>query len=96
MKQIIGLFFGSFDPIHKGHLELVQDTYFNKLDQIWFVLTPENPFKKDNIIASFHHRSQMVRIAISNFEKFKLCDIEYKLSAPYYTADTLCVLLPRL
>ena len=92
MNKKIGLFFGSFDPIHNGHIQIANNPYFVQFDQIWFLVTPESPFKKGKIIASFYDRLEMVKLSISDNKKFVPSDLENQLSPPYYTANTLSFL----
>ena len=96
MTHKIGLFFGSFDPVHKGHLEVVNCLDYSSFNEIWLMVTPENPFKKGQIVASFQQRIEMLSIAIAenrNQKKIiKICDLEAKLTEPYYTANTLAYL----
>ena len=86
----IGLFFGSFNPIHIGHLAIANYIVeFTDLDKVWFVVSPHNPLKKKNTLLADHHRLEMVRIAVEDDNRFKASDIEFKLSQPSYTIDTL-------
>jgi nicotinate-nucleotide adenylyltransferase len=86
----IGLFFGSFNPIHTGHLMLAEGIMNETdLDQIWFVVTPHNPTKKKGNLLADHHRLNMVRDAIHDNLKFRASDIEFHLPQPNYTAITL-------
>ena len=86
----IGLFFGSFNPIHTGHLILAEGVINETdLDQIWFVVTPHNPTKKKGNLLADHHRLNMVRDAIHENLKFRASDIEFHLTQPNYTAITL-------
>jgi len=89
----IGLFFGSFNPIHIGHLiiaNLVHQTEF--IDEIWFVITPQNPLKKSSNLIHTFDRIDLLNAAISEHYRFKVCDIELKLPKPNYTVDTLTYL----
>jgi len=89
----IGLFFGSFNPIHIGHLIIA--SYFadnTDLDQIWFVVSPQNPLKEKKTLLNNIHRLALVNIAIDDNNKFKSCDIEFQLPLPSYTINTLTVL----
>ena len=89
----VGLLFGTFDPIHKGHLAVVENaisTYL--LDQIWFVVTPQSPFKKNSILASEKHRFKMVELATQSHSKFFASKIEFQLEYPNYTFNTLSFL----
>lgn len=86
----IGLYFGSFNPIHIGHLIIANYfAEFTDLDQIWMVVTPHNPLKKKNTLLDDYHRLEMVYLATDNFSKIKPSDIEFKLSQPNYTVNTL-------
>ena len=86
----IGLFFGTFNPIHNGHL-LIAKKAINKLklDQVWFVLTPLSPFKKNKKILDKNVRAELIDIALSKEKKFFLCKEEFKMKIPNYTIDTL-------
>jgi len=92
MKKV-GLFFGSFNPIHIGHLiianHLVEHT---DLDELWFIVTPHNPHKEKKTLLKDHHRLTMVRLAIENYPKLKASNIEFDLPKPNYTINTLTVL----
>jgi nicotinate-nucleotide adenylyltransferase len=86
----IGLYFGTFNPIHIGHLIIANHMAENSdLDQIWMVVTPHNPHKKKNSLLDDHHRLQMVHLATEDFSKIKPSDIEFRLSQPNYTVNTL-------
>lgn len=86
----IGLFFGSFNPIHIGHL-IIANTFLENsdLDQIWFVVSPQNPLKRKQSLAPEYDRLYMVERAISDNFKMKACDIEFNMPKPSYTIDTL-------
>lgn len=89
----IGLFFGSFNPIHIGHLVIANHFVENSdLDQIWFVVTPHNPFKKKNTLLDNHQRYEMVYRATKDYDNLKPSDIEFGLSQPNYTINTLTYL----
>jgi nicotinate-nucleotide adenylyltransferase len=89
----IGLYFGSFNPVHIGHMAIAgYMTEFAGLDQIWFVVSPQNPLKKKDSLLADHHRLYMVQIAIGDNDKIKASDIEFKLPVPSYTIDTLTYL----
>ena len=92
MKKKIGLFFGSFDPIHNGHIQIINNGYFSQFHQIWFIVTPESPFKKGKIFASFYHRFEMVKLSVDGNKNMIASDVECQLSSPYYTANTLSFL----
>jgi nicotinate-nucleotide adenylyltransferase len=89
----IGLFFGSFNPIHIGHLAIANYMVeFTDLDKLWFVVSPHNPLKKKSTLLADHHRLQMVRVAVEDDTRFQASDIEFKLPQPSYTIDTLTYL----
>ena len=86
----IGLYFGSFNPIHIGHLIIANHMVENSdLDQIWLVVTPHNPHKKKNTLLDNNHRLAMVDIALENYPKLKSSKIEFDLPQPSYTVNTL-------
>ena len=86
----IGLYFGSFNPIHTGHLIIANHIANNTiLDEVWFVVSPQNPFKNTNSLLNEQHRLSLVKIAIEGEKKLKASNIEFKLPKPSYTADTL-------
>jgi nicotinate-nucleotide adenylyltransferase len=86
----IGLYFGTFNPIHVGHLIIANHmAEHSDLDQVWMVVTPHNPLKKKNTLLNDYHRLQMVHLATENFPKIKPSDIEFKLAQPNYTVNTL-------
>jgi nicotinate-nucleotide adenylyltransferase len=86
----IGLYFGTFNPIHIGHLIIANHmAEHSDLDQIWMVVTPHNPLKKKSTLLDDYHRLQMVHLATEDFPKIKPSDIEFKLSQPNYTVHTL-------
>ena len=86
----VGLFFGTFDPIHNGHVGIADNVMStNLIDQVWFVVTPKSPFKKNSIIASKEHRLKMVEIAIKQYPNFFSSNIEFQLESPQYTFKTL-------
>lgn len=85
-----GLFFGSFNPIHTGHMLIANYmAAYTPLQEIWFVVSPHNPLKDCNLLISEQQRLEMVQIAIGNDTRFKACDIEFSLPRPSYTIDTL-------
>jgi nicotinate-nucleotide adenylyltransferase len=86
----IGLYFGTFNPIHIGHLIIANYMVENSdLDEIWMVVTPHNPFKKKSSLLDNHHRFELVYKATENYPKLKPSDIEFKLPQPNYTINTL-------
>ena len=86
----VGLYFGTFNPIHVGHLIIANYMVENSdLDEIWMVVTPHNPFKKKSSLLGNHHRYELVYKATEKYPKIKASDIEFKLPQPNYTAHTL-------
>ena len=86
----IGLYFGTFNPIHIGHLIISNHmAEHSDLDQIWLVVTPHNPHKQKNTLLDDYHRLHMVHLATEDFPKIKPSDIEFKLPQPNYTINTL-------
>jgi len=86
----IGLYFGSFNPIHVGHLIIANQLVENSdLDQIWFVVTPHNPFKKKSTLLDNYQRLEMVYLATKDYDTLKESDIEFNLPQPNYTVNTL-------
>jgi nicotinate-nucleotide adenylyltransferase len=89
----IGLYFGSFNPVHIGHMAIAgYMTEFAGLDQVWFVVSPHNPLKKKESLLADHQRLYMTQLAIGDSDKIKSTDIEFKLPVPSYTIDTLTYL----
>ena len=86
----IGLFFGSFNPVHVGHMIVANYMAENTdLDQVWFVVTPQNPLKNRRQLLNEYDRLEMVNLAIDGHAKLKASDIEFKLPRPSFTIDTL-------
>jgi len=86
----VGLFFGSFNPIHIGHLVIANHLVeYSDLDQVWFVVTPHNPFKNKNTLLDNYQRLEMVYRATKDYTKLKPSDIEFNLPQPNYTINTL-------
>jgi len=89
----IGLYFGSFNPIHCGHLIIASHVADSGLvDQVWLVVSPHNPLKKENGLLNEYHRLHLVQLAIEDDTRLKASDIEFKLPKPSYTIDTLIYL----
>lgn len=89
MKKI-GLYFGTFNPIHIGHLIIANHiAEHSDLDELWLVITPHNPMKKKNSLLEDYHRLELVRRACEGYNKLKPSDIEFKLTQPNYTVNTL-------
>jgi len=86
----IGLYFGTFNPIHIGHLIIANHlAEYSGLDQIWMVVTPHNPFKNKQTLLDDYQRLQLVFLATEDYPKIKPSDIEFKLPQPNYTVNTL-------
>ena len=89
----IGLYFGSFNPVHIGHIAIAgYMTEFAGLKQVWFVVSPHNPLKRKETLLAGHHRLYMTQLAIGDNDRLKASDIEFKLPVPSYTIDTLTYL----
>lgn len=89
----VGLFFGSFNPIHIGHLIIANYiANFTFLDEVWFVVSPQNPFKEKKSLGNMYDRLEMVNLAIEGSDKLRASDIEFNLPQPSYTIDTLIYL----
>lgn len=92
MKKV-GLYFGTFNPFHIGHLiianHLVEHT---DMDEVWLVITPQSPFKKKKNLLKNHHRLELVYRGTEDYEKLKPCDVEFNLPQPSYTSKTLAEL----
>lgn len=89
----IGLYFGSFNPIHIGHL-IVASYVANhtKMQQVWFVVSPQNPLKPSSVLLNEYHRLHLVRLAVEDDLRLKASEVEFKLPRPSYTIDTLTYL----
>ncbi len=88
-----GLFFGSFNPIHIGHLAIANYIVeFTDLDNIWFVVSPHNPLKPKKSLLADNHRYYMVNLAVEDDHRFKVSNIEFHLPQPSYTVNTLAYL----
>ncbi len=89
----IGLFFGSFNPVHTGHLIIANHIANNTdLDQIWFVVSPQNPLKKSNYLLHEQQRKRLIDLCIEGEKKLRTSNVEFKLPKPSYTIDTLIYL----
>ncbi len=92
-SKTTGLFFGSFNPIHTGHLILANYMLsFAGLSEVWFVISPQNPFKQKESLLADHHRYYMVNLAIEDNPHFLASDMEFKMPKPSFTIDTLTFL----
>src|SRR5688572_4794916 len=89
----IGLYFGSFNPIHNGHL-IIANHVLNEtgLTKIWFIVSPQNPFKESNNLLNSYDRLHLVSKAIEHDNRMKASDIELHLPKPSYTVTTLAYL----
>ncbi|RXK60692.1 nicotinate-nucleotide adenylyltransferase [Lacibacter luteus] len=88
-----GLYFGSFNPIHNGHLIIAQHVLNETdLEQIWFVVSPQNPFKQQKTLLNEYDRLYLVNLAVQKANNFKAVDIEFNLPKPSYTVNTLAYL----
>ena len=92
----VGLYFGTFNPIHVGHMVIA--SYMSEhtgLDQVWFVVTPQNPLKNKKSLLQDSHRLALVREAVDESPNLKASDIEFGLSQPNYTTNTLAHLIEK-
>ncbi len=89
-QQNTALFFGSFDPLHIGHL-IIAEYFLNlqEINEVWFVITPHNPFKADQNLTDQNLRKEMLALGIEDVEQFRLCDVEFDMPHPNYTYNTL-------
>ena len=95
-EPVVGLFFGSFNPIHNGHVGIARYLLEKKLcEEVWFVISPCNPFKVDRFLLPETDRLAIVSAAIGGIPGMKACDVEFSMSKPSYTVDTLRVLFDR-
>ena len=93
LQKKIGLYFGTFNPIHVGHLTIANYMVeFSDLDEVWLVVTPHNPHKKKSSLLDDTHRLAMARIALEDYPKLKASNVEFGLDQPNYTVNTLVYL----
>jgi len=86
----IALLFGSFNPVHNGHLAMAHAALQSyKIDEVWFVVSPHNPLKSLNTLASANDRAHMVSLALQNESQIKICTIEFDMPTPSYTIHTI-------
>ena len=89
----IGLYFGSFNPVHTGHLIIANYLVSNvEIDQVWFVVSPQNPLKHSSSLLNEYHRLHLIQSAIDGENKLKVSNVEFQLPKPSYTVDTLTYL----
>ena len=89
----VGLYFGSFNPVHIGHLIIANHIVNNtSLDEVWFVVSPQNPCKESISLLNEQHRYSLVKIAIEDVDKLKASNVEFSMPKPSYTIDTLIYL----
>ena len=90
MTKVIGIFGGSFNPVHNGHIMLAQYlAQHSHLDEVWLTLSPQNPLKISNSLLDDNHRLAMLKLAIERYPLLKVCDIELEMPRPSYTINTL-------
>ncbi len=95
-KNKTGLFFGSFNPIHQGHLMIANYMVeFTNIDQVWFIVSPHNPLKEKASLLADYHRLAMANIAVEDDPRFRASNIEFHLPQPSYTIDTLTYLTEK-
>ena len=89
----IGLYFGSFNPVHIAHL-IISNHILNEttIERVWFIVSPQNPFKNENTLLNEYHRLHLVRLAIDDDPRMRASDIEFNLPRPSYTINTLTYL----
>lgn len=96
MANKVGLFFGSFNPVHVGHLIIANYiANYTDLDEVWFVVSPQNPFKEKKSLGNMYDRFEMVNLAIEGSDRLHASNIEFSLPQPSYTIDTLIHLAER-
>lgn len=93
LKLKVGLFFGTFNPIHIGHMAIANYMVeFTEIDQLWFVVTPQSPHKQKNNLLDDYQRLELTHRAVGNDNRFRVSNIEFNLQKPSYTIDTLAYL----
>ena len=92
----VGLYFGTFNPIHVGHVIIANHIVeYSDLDEVWMVITPHNPHKKKRSLLANHHRYQLVYLALENCSNIKPSNIEFDLPQPNYTIKTLAYIIEK-
>jgi nicotinate-nucleotide adenylyltransferase len=96
MSKTVGLFFGSFNPVHVGHLIIASQVVEQSLcDETWMVVSPQNPFKEKHTLLPQRQRLYMVNLAIEDDPRLRASDVEFALPVPSYTVDTLAYLTEK-
>jgi nicotinate-nucleotide adenylyltransferase len=86
----IGLYFGSFNPVHNGHLIIANYiANYTSIERVWFVISPQNPFKEPGSLINENHRKHLIDLAIEGEKKLRTSNVEFKLPIPSFTIDTL-------
>lgn len=89
----IGLYFGSFNPVHNGHLIIANHIVENyNINQVWMIVSPQNPHKTNNTLLNENHRYRMIQLAVEDCRKIRVSNIEFSLPKPSYTINTLLYL----
>jgi nicotinate-nucleotide adenylyltransferase len=92
----IGLYFGSFNPIHVGHLIIANHVLnYGNVDRVWFMVSPHNPLKESSSLLNEHHRYHLVQLAVEPEPRFRASNMEFSLPRPSYTIDTMTHLKER-
>ncbi len=92
----IALYFGSFNPIHNGHLAIANYIVeYSNLDELWFVISPQNPFKQKSSLLPDYQRFELVNLAIENADYYRASNIEFNMPQPTRTVDTLAYLYDK-
>ncbi|HAO46322.1 MAG TPA: nicotinate (nicotinamide) nucleotide adenylyltransferase [Ferruginibacter sp.] len=92
----VGLYFGSFNPVHVGHL-IIANYAANETDlnQVWFIVSPQNPFKQSASLLNEYHRLHLIKSSIDGDTKLRASSVEFSLPRPSYTCDTLAYLVEK-
>lgn len=86
----VGLFFGSFNPVHNGHIEIARYVLAERIvEQVWLIVSPQSPFKESELLLAFDHRFKMAELATADFPRIVVSDAEAMMPVPSYTVDTL-------